>query len=143
MDRLTPERRSRLMSRIGSANTKPELGVRSILHRMGYRFRIHGKGLPGTPDVVLPRWRAVVLVHGCFWHGHACKRRGMPKSRVDYWAQKIHSNRLRDRRTRRQLQRLGWTVIVVWECELKQPERLILKLKQALTGDQNESRESI
>ncbi len=119
MDRLSPERRSWLMSRIKGANTKPEIGVRSLLHRIGYRFRLHRRDLPGTPDIVLPGRKAVVFVHGCFWHGHACKRAKMPKTREDYWAEKIDGNRRRDARKRRQLRALGWKVVVVWECETK------------------------
>lgn len=134
MDRLTPERRSWLMSRIGSANTKPEIAVRSLLHRMGYRFRLHRKDLPGTPDIVLPGRDAAIFVHGCFWHGHACKRSGMPKSRVEYWSEKIEGNRSRDARKRRKLKALGWKVVVVWECELKRPEKLAAKLSRVLNG---------
>lgn len=132
MDRLSPERRSWLMSRVRGVNTKPEVAVRSILHRMGYRFRLHRRDLPGTPDIVLPRYSAAIFVHGCFWHGHVCKRTKMPKSRKDYWIEKIETNQRRDRRARRRLRALGWNVIVVWECELKQPDRLAAKLKNAL-----------
>lgn len=128
MDRLSPENRSRLMSRIGPKNTRPEIAVRSILHRLGYRFRLHKKGLPGTPDIVLARFRTVIFVNGCFWHGHHCRAGKMPKSRVDYWSPKIDENRKRDFRKRLQLQDLGWQVIEVWECELKKPEDLAQKL---------------
>jgi DNA mismatch endonuclease Vsr len=134
LDRLSPERRSWLMSRIHGANTKPELAVRSLLHRMGYRFRLHQKDLPGTPDIVMRGRGTVVFVHGCFWHGHACKRTKMPKSRVDYWAEKIEGNRRRDARKRRKLKSLGWNVVVVWECELKRPDRLAGKLRRSI-GD--------
>ena len=122
------------MSRIHGANTKPELAVRSLLHRMGYRFRLHQKDLPGTPDIVMRGRGTVVFVHGCFWHGHACKRTKMPKSRVDYWAEKIEGNRRRDARKRRKLKSLGWNVVVVWECELKRPDRLAGKLRRSI-GD--------
>jgi len=132
LDRLSPERRSWLMSRIHGANTKPELAVRSLLHRMGYRFRLHQRDLPGTPDIVMRGRGTVVFVHGCFWHGHACKRTKMPKSRVDYWAEKIEGNRRRDARKRRKLKSLGWNVVVVWECELKRPDRLAGKLKRSI-----------
>lgn len=132
MDRLSPERRSWLMSRVRGANTKPEVAVRSMLHRMGYRFRLHRRDLPGTPDIVLPGHSAAIFVHGCFWHGHTCKRTKMPKSRTDYWDEKIETNQRRDRRTRRRLRGLGWNVIVIWECELKRPERLAAKLSKAL-----------
>lgn len=131
-DRLSQERRSWLMSRIGGKNTRPELAVRSLLHRLGFRFRLHRKDLPGTPDIVLPGRQAVVLVNGCFWHGHSCKQKGMPKSRTDYWNQKIEANRYRDARVQRQLRRLGWKVVVVWECELKTPERLERKLSKSI-----------
>lgn len=122
------------MSRIRGTNTKPELAVRSLLHRMGYRFRLHRKDLPGTPDIVLPGRGTVVFVHGCFWHGHACKRTKMPKSRVEYWAGKIEANRRRDARKRRKLKALGWNVVIIWECELKRPDRLAEKLERSI-GD--------
>lgn len=122
------------MSRIRGSNTKPELVVRSLLHRMGYRFRLHRKDLPGTPDVVMPGRGTVVFVHGCFWHGHTCKRTKMPKSRVDYWRKKIEDNRRRDVHKRRKLRALGWNVVVVWECELKRPGRLAEKLRRSI-GD--------
>lgn len=131
-DRLSPEHRSWLMSRIGGKNTKPEVLVRSLLHRLGYRFSLHRRDLPGTPDIVLPARGAVVFVNGCFWHGHACKRSRMPKSRIDYWALKIDANRRRDVRKRRQLVSLGWKVVVVWECELKIPEKLERKLLRSI-----------
>lgn len=132
MDRLSPERRSWLMSRIRSRDTKPEIAVRSILHRSGYRFRLHRKDLPGSPDIVLPGRSTVVFVHGCFWHGHSCKCDKMPKSRTEYWAEKIVANRRRDARQRRHLRALGWRVVVVWECEIKNPARLASKLKRLI-----------
>jgi DNA mismatch endonuclease (patch repair protein) len=132
VDRLDPLRRSRLMSRIGSVNTRPEIQVRSMLHRMGCRFRLHVRSLPGTPDVVLPARGAVVFVHGCFWHGHRCKRGKMPKSRVEYWDAKIHQNRRRDASARRSLRRLGWKVIVVWECDLRRSADLADRLAREL-----------
>lgn len=132
MDMLSPARRSWLMSRIRGKNTKPEIAVRSMLHRMGYRFRLHRRDLPGSPDIVLPGRATALFVHGCFWHGHACKWTKMPKSREDYWLQKIEANRRRDRRACRQLRALGWCVLVVWECELKRPEVLAVKLRKAL-----------
>lgn len=120
------------MSRIGAKDTRPEVLVRSLLHRLGYRFRLHGRDLPGTPDIVLPRRGAVVLVNGCFWHGHACKRTRMPKSRTEYWGPKIEANRRRDARKRRQLASLGWRVVVVWECELRVPDKLERKLMRLI-----------
>lgn len=120
------------MSRIRSRDTGPEIAVRSVLHRLGYRFRLHRKDLPGSPDIVLPGRGTAVFVHGCFWHGHSCKRDKMPKSRTDYWADKIEKNRRRDARQRRRLRALGWRVVVVWECELKRPAKLISKLERTV-----------
>lgn len=131
-DRITPEARSRLMSKIGPKNTGPELLVRSLLHRMGYRFRLHRKGLPGTPDIVLPGRSVAIFVNGCFWHGHACKVGKMPKSRLDYWGPKIEANIARDAKKRRQLRRLGWRTIVVWECGIKDEEKLAARLRRHL-----------
>lgn len=130
MNRLTPEARSRLMSRIGPRDTSPELRVRSLLHRLGCRFRLHGRDLPGTPDIVMPARDAVVFVNGCFWHGHHCKVGRMPKSRLDYWGPKILANRRRDLKKTRQLRVLGWRVITVWECELRQPLKLEARLRR-------------
>ena len=120
------------MSRIKGSDTKPEIAVRSLLHRMGYRFRLHRRDLPGTPDIVLPGRGTVVFVHGCFWHGHSCKRTKMPKSRKIYWAEKIEGNRRRDARKRRQLKSLGWEVVVVWECEINKVDKLVMRLRRAL-----------
>ena len=120
MDTLTSEKRSWNMSRIRGANTKPELTVRSMLHRMGYRFRISNKTLPGRPDIVLPKYRAVIFVHGCFWHRHqGCKYAYTPKSRLDFWGQKFEGNVMRDKNNLSLLKKIGWLPIVVWECEIK------------------------
>lgn len=120
MDRLTPERRSWNMSRIRGKNTEPERLVRSILHRAGFRFSLRKKGLPGNPDIVLPWRRSVVFVHGCFWHRHSrCSYAVLPKTRVEFWLKKLSGNRHRDRRNVKALEQLGWQVIVVWECELR------------------------
>ena len=118
------------MSRVRSQDTGPERAVRSILHRLGYRFRLHMKSLPGTPDIVLPRRGVVVFVHGCFWHGHRCKVGKMPKSRTDYWGPKIEANQARDVRKSAKLRRLGWSVITVYECELKRPDTLAQRLRR-------------
>jgi DNA mismatch endonuclease (patch repair protein) len=133
-DRLSRERRSWNMSRIRNKNTGPERQVRSILHRLGCRFRLKSAGrLPGTPDVVLRRHQSVVLVHGCFWHRHTgCKEATTPKSNVDSWMDKFAKNVARDRRTNSALMRLGWRVIVVWECELAHPHRLRSRLARLL-----------
>ena len=122
------------MSRIRSANTKPELLVRSILHKHGFRFRLNRRDLPGTPDIVLPKYRSVVFVHGCFWHRHeGCKFAYTPKSRPEWWAEKFEGNRFRDQRTSKALRELGWKVIVVWECESRQLDTLIRRLKKMLS----------
>jgi len=121
------------MARIRGKDTKPELLVRSLLHRMGYRFRLYRKDLPGTPDIVLPRLRTVVFVHGCFWHRHKdCKGTSTPKTHVDFWEAKFKRNVERDSRNRRDLRRLGWRYIVVWECETRNVCRLERKLRARL-----------
>ncbi len=127
MDTLTSERRSWNMSRIRGENTKPELAVRSVLHRMGYRFRLSNKTLPGKPDIVLPKYRAVIFVHGCFWHRHqGCKYTYTPKSRLDFWEQKFEGNIMRDENNLSLLQKEGWLPIVVWECEIKRNADIVL-----------------
>lgn len=119
MDNLTPTQRSRLMSLVRGKDTRPEVLVRRIVFSLGYRYRLHGH-LPGRPDLVLPRLRKVVFVHGCFWHRHArCKKATTPAANKEFWLSKFRANRRRDRRTCRQLELLGWSVIVVWECQLK------------------------
>ena len=124
MDKLTKERRSWNMARIPAKNTKPEISVRSILHRMGYRFRIHPKGLPGKPDIVLPKYHTTIFVHGCFWHGHEqCKDFAPPKTRTEWWLDKVNRNKEKDIENVTRLKKLGWRVIVVWECELT-PDRI-------------------
>lgn len=122
MDTISSEERSALMSRIRSKNTLPEMAVRSILHRLGYRFRLHRKDLPGLPDIVLPRHRKIVLVHGCFWHGHTCRLASKPKSNETYWSTKIQANRARDARNLKALTQQGWTVLELWECEVRKLE---------------------
>lgn len=120
-DTLTPEHRSWLMSRIRSRDTTPEWILRSALHRLGFRFRVHPKGMTGTPDIVLPKHRTAIFVHGCFWHRHRkgkCRRAGTPKSNQAYWQEKFERNVKRDERNRRRLRREGWRVVVVWECQL-------------------------
>jgi DNA mismatch endonuclease (patch repair protein) len=125
MDILTPEQRSAMMARIGPRDTVPELAVRRALHRMGYRFRLHRRDLPGKPDIVLPRHRTIFLIHGCFWHRHArCRFAYMPKSRVAFWLSKFQANVKRDRRVRRALKEQGWKVVVIWECQTRDPKGL-------------------
>jgi DNA mismatch endonuclease (patch repair protein) len=118
-DQMRAASRSRIMSAIRKKDTKAELVVRRLLHVMGYRFRLHRRDLPGCPDVVLPRHRAVVMVHGCFWHRHAnCRHANLPRSRTEYWLPKLARNVERDKRSIAALEALGWRVLVVWECEL-------------------------
>lgn len=119
-DRLTPEARSALMSRIRGKDTQPELAVRRMLHAMGYRFRLHRKDLPGRPDIVLPGRRKTIFVHGCFWHGHeGCRFASRPSTRSDFWAAKIAGNRARDARNLVSLDGAGWSSLVLWECEIE------------------------
>lgn len=125
MDKLTPEQRSALMRRIRSKDTKPELAVRKLLHGLGYRFRLHRRDLPGRPDIVLPRHKKIILVHGCFWHGHACRLANEPKSNQGYWSAKIERNRSRDARSREALESLGWKTLELWECEIQKAEQLL------------------
>ena len=133
IDRITKERRSRNMARIGAKNTGPELVVRRMLHQFGYRFRLHAPFLPGKPDVAFSRRRKVVLVHGCFWHRHTgCPRARLPASRVDFWTDKFARNVERDKRVEAALRDLGWTALVIWECETKQPETLGERLMEFL-----------
>lgn len=113
------------MSRIMSRNTTPEISVRSMLHQLGYRFRIHVRALPGQPDIVLHRHRAVILVHGCFWHRHkGCKFAYTPKSRTDFWERKFDENVRRDEKVMRELIKLGWKVLTIWECQIGDVEEL-------------------
>lgn len=119
MDIISPEQRSALMSRIRGKDTKIELEVRRGLHALGLRYRLGGAGLPGRPDVVLPKHRTVVVVHGCFWHGHDCYLFRLPKTRTEFWRTKISANRARDLRQVALLEQAGWHVETVWECELR------------------------
>lgn len=124
-DKMSPEARSALMSRVRSKDTQPEHVVRRLLHGMGYRFRIHQRSLPGTPDIVLRRHRTAIFVHGCFWHGHeGCRRARLPETRRDFWEAKISRNIARDSEAISELERLGFRVLVLWECELKNTESL-------------------
>lgn len=131
MDRLSKERRSWNMSRIRSVDTKPEICVRKVLHALGLRFRLHRSDLPGKPDIVLPKHRAVVFVHGCFWHRHeGCRYAYTPKSRADFWNEKFEANVKRDRVVADQLISLGWRKLVVWECDTMDQEKLEDILKE-------------
>ena len=123
MDTLSPSQRSERMSLIRAKDTAPELRLRRLVHAMGFRYRLHVRDLPGTPDLVFPSRHAVIFMHGCFWHRHkGCKLARLPKSKLDFWEVKLEKNRLRDRLHQRKLRALGWRVLVVWECQLHDPE---------------------
>jgi DNA mismatch endonuclease (patch repair protein) len=132
VDNRTEASRSALMSRIGSKNTAPELVVRRLLHAMGYRFRLHRRDLPGTPDIVLPRLRKAIFVHGCFWHAHGCRIGQPPKSRPEFWAPKLARNRARDTEKSEALGRAGWDVLTLWQCEIKERTGLEARLLEFL-----------
>ena len=118
------------MSRVKGYDTKPEILVRSMVHRMGIRFRLHGRMLPGNPDIVLSRRQKVIFVHGCFWHGHSgCHRSKRPKTNIEFWNKKLDGNIERDKRSLLELDRMGWRVLVVWQCEIRKPEQLLKKLE--------------
>lgn len=135
VDRLTPERRSALMSRIRGKNTSPELRVRRAAHGLGFRFRLHGRDLPDKPDLVFPRMRKAIFVHGCFWHRHeGCSKATHSKSRTEYWENKFARNVERDRYVQATLKALGWDVLVVWECETKVSHDLTKLLNEFLTN---------
>lgn len=123
-DRLTPDQRRLNMSRIRAKDTRPEFAVRRLLHRAGFRFRLHRRDLPGRPDIVLTRYRTVIFVHGCFWHGHGCSLFKMPATRTEFWSAKIESNRRRDEIAVAGLRETGWRSLWVWECALKGRGRL-------------------
>ncbi|MDX5933161.1 very short patch repair endonuclease [Acidithiobacillus thiooxidans] len=133
-DSLSKAKRSWNMSRIRSKDTKPELLVRSLLHCDGYRFRIHKSGLPGKPDIVLAKHKTVVFVHGCFWHRHnGCSDATTPKTRTVFWKNKFEENMARDKRTVAALIALNWNVVIVWECELKNPNELLERLRREIS----------
>lgn len=119
-DCLTPEQRHKAMAAIHSSSTKPELKLRRALWRLGFRYRINEKHLPGKPDIVLPKYRTVVFIHGCFWHGHKdCKNYTVPKTNTEFWTAKVARNKERDQEVWRKLEAKGWSVVIVWECQLK------------------------
>ncbi len=122
------EQRSRNMSAIKSKNTKPEIAVRKLLHSMGYRFRLHRKDLPGSPDIVLPKYKTVIFVHGCFWHRHEnCKYASTPKTRKEFWEKKFRENINRDNLNQANLSLRGWKIIIIWECQLKGDKKKFMR----------------
>lgn len=134
MDRVSKEKRSAIMSSVGTKDTLPERIVRSLLHRKGYRFRKNYPGLPGRPDIVFTKKRKVIFIHGCFWHGHNCKKGRPPKSRKSYWTPKLLANKQRDRRSTRALKREGWEVLTVWGCEIKNISSVVRKIEKFLAA---------
>lgn len=138
MDSLTREQRHRCMSNVKNKNTKPEILVRKFLFSQGYRFRLHRKDLPGKPDIVLPRFRTVIFVNGCFWHGHKnCRSSKLPETNKEFWTSKIASNIERDNQVRLELAQMGWRVIDIWQCKLK-PRKIENTLKQLNATLRNE-----
>lgn len=137
MDYYSKRKRSEIMSRVGQKNTKPELLVRKFLFSQGFRYRVNVKKLPGSPDIVLPKYRAAIFVHGCFWHGHSCRAGHRPQSNTDYWLPKIETNIERDARKIAELEALGWRVFVIWQCEIstigKKDTRLPLLARDILS----------
>ena len=132
-DVLTPEQRRFCMSRIQGRDTKPEMIVRRMLHALGYRYRLHVRALPGTPDLVFPSRGKIIFVHGCFWHRHNCRYgRVRPATRREFWRRKLEGNQQRDRQTRRKLRRMGWDVLTVWECQTRAPDVLLGRLVRYL-----------
>lgn len=137
-DRCSPAERSAIMARVRAVNTGPEVVVRRLVHRLGYRFRLHRRDLPGTPDIVLPRYRAVVFVHGCFWHQHDCRHgRRQPATNQAYWLPKLARNVKRDAAARNALEELGWRVLTIWECQIGDSD-LGVRIADFLRGNNSE-----
>lgn len=139
VDTVSPEKRSQMMSGIRSKNTRPEIFIRKALHRKGFRFRLHCSNLAGRPDLVFPKYNAVIFTHGCFWHCHNCRLFKWPSSRVDFWKEKINRNRQKDKESLNKLLDENWRVMIIWECALKgvgriSPDKVIAKAVQFLTG---------
>lgn len=136
-DTLSPKARSERMSRVKAKDTKPEMKLRRLVHGLGFRYRLHRRDLPGTPDLVFPGRRAVIFMHGCFWHRHpGCSLTRMPKSRVEFWRTKLDANRKRDLRHQQVLAELGWRVLVVWECELRDLDAVAREVEAFLTQEE-------
>ena len=137
-DRVSSEQRSRMMAAVRGTDTMPELYVRRQLFAAGFRFRLHAKALPGKPDIVLPRFRIAVFVHGCFWHGHSCARGRRPATNVQFWQAKIDGNIRRDRKNRADLKAAGWSVVVVWQCRLESATQAVHERLKQLSAAQTE-----
>lgn len=138
MDVLTPEQRHRCMASISGKNTKPELIVRKLLYSLGYRYRLHYANLPGKPDLVFPGKRKTIFIHGCFWHRHDCKKgNSMPSKNSEFWRKKLADNASRDNRNISELKKLGWEVLVIWECQIKDLHSLAIKLHSYLQAKYN------
>lgn len=133
MDRLSPSARSANMARVRGKDTRPEIVVRRLLHRLGHRFRLHRKDLPGKPDIILPRYRLAIFIHGCFWHRHAdCRRTTSPQTRAEFWQRKFEATIERDAKQVAALKADGWRVAVIWECEIRNPEQLRMRVDALL-----------
>lgn len=132
VDRVSPAKRSEIMRAVKGKNTGPEMIVRSAAHRLGLRFRLHDKKLPGKPDLVFAKWKTVIFVNGCYWHRHrSCRKATIPKSNTEFWQAKFASNQARDRRNRRQLAANGWRVLTIWQCEATSVEKTMSLLSRA------------
>lgn len=135
-DIVSRSKRKEMMSSVKQRHTKPEITVRKLLHRLGYRFRLYSKKLPGTPDIVLPKYKSVIFVHGCFWHQHeGCRKSRRPTSNVEFWNEKLDKNIERDNRKESELKSLGWKVLTIWDCEIKDEDLLIEKIKKFLHAE--------
>lgn len=143
-DIVSPSKRSQMMAGIKAANTKPEMIIRRGLHSLGFRYRLHAKGLPGKPDLVFPKYNAVILVHGCFWHGHGCALFKWPTSKERFWREKIGKNHARDLKTESELASQGWRILKIWECSLKGRNKLGTKkvIEQAAAWLQSDNTKS-
>ena len=132
-DIVSRSKRKEMMSKVKQRHTKPEIAVRKLLHRLGYRFRLHSKKLPGTPDIILPKYKTVIFVHGCFWHQHEeCRKARRPTSNVEFWNEKLDKNIERDKRKESELKDSDWKVLTIWDCEIKDENSLIEKVKHFL-----------
>jgi DNA mismatch endonuclease, patch repair protein len=132
MDTVDKKTRSKIMAAVGQKNTKPEMALRKVLHAIGFRYVINDKRLPGSPDLVFPKYHAAIFVHGCFWHRHGCKYSTLPKTKKEFWEEKFEANKKRDRRKISDLRKLGWKVKIVWECQVKGKSDHVLKKVSAI-----------